>query len=174
MSAAFNASVRLPAGAFVLVLAALSSAADADEPSYRTELAVTKAAFYIVDESGRSRRETAPTVAVIGDPDSLAFDSPYRVRARTQPAPRSDRGRTDKIAAAGHERVDDPFEEHRCERLGFYYTKDGRCVAPAWGNLRRRDDVPPRQAKRYRFDVPGDTRKRPAAEATRRSVRNGR
>ncbi len=72
MSVAFNASVRLPAGAFVLVLAALSSAADADEPSYRTELAVTKAAFYSVDESGRSRRETAPTVAVIGDPDSLS------------------------------------------------------------------------------------------------------
>lgn len=171
MSIARHTSIRLPAGAFALALVASPAAADADEPSYRTELTVTRAAFYTIDDSGRSTRETAPTVAVIGDPDSLAFDSPYRVRARAKPAPRRARSRAYQVSPADDEHVYDPLEEFRCERFGFYYTKDNRCIAPAWGNLRRRDDVPPRHEKRYRFDVPGDTRKRPAAEATGRSVR---
>lgn len=140
-----TASLCLIVGVLVFGLNLTAASADTEQPFYRTELTVTKAAFYTIDENGRSTREPAPSVAVIGDPETLTAESTVRFIVRSKPSRRAAPRKSAEPATAAPVNAYDPFDEYRCERFGFYYTKDNRCILPAWGSLRHRHDSPPRK-----------------------------
>ena len=98
--------------------------ADDAENEHRTELRPRMAAFYTIDDQGRSVPEY-PTVAAISSPNAGATHPSVRhvVKARkTTPSSvtsiRIIRGRRDERKAA------------QCERHGLFFTRDGRCVRP--------------------------------------------
>ena len=86
------------------------------------------ARFYIVDDTGRSQ-PSDPSVETIGTPEP--GQSRVVVGARQPTAsPRRER----RIVVRRKPMSEpDAFEEFRCERVGLYYTSDGRCVVPAYG-----------------------------------------
>ena len=104
--------------------------ADPDDTEYRTVLTSTMAAFYTVDSEGRSKRESAPVVAVIASPKA---SNPRAARSQSSSKREVQRKQTkpstvssSDIKQANH----DAFDAFRCERHGFYYTQDGRCILP--------------------------------------------
>jgi hypothetical protein len=106
------------------------------------------AAFYVIDANGQSGRED-PLVSgfVLATASSFPLNaSVYRTRVLPDQQPRRRESTptaksTRRAAPASLTRIvirspsrqatDDRFAEYRCERHGFFYTNDGRCVAPA-------------------------------------------
>jgi hypothetical protein len=122
------------------------------ESGYKTVLTASMATFYVIDADGRSKREPAPAVDVYSYPNGYATKPVALIdeSARRQSGRREHRStnsyrqvdirRSDRIAAR--------IAAFRCERGGFYYTQDGRCVQPAWGwrinpGQKNRDAVEP-------------------------------
>jgi hypothetical protein len=110
--------------------------ADPDDAEYKTVLTLTMAAFYTVDSEGRSQRESAPVVAVIANPKASSSGPAERLRATSKQKVRQKNTKSSRVSAtkqANH----DPFDAYRCERHGFYYTQDGRCILPVLGRKER-------------------------------------
>jgi len=126
----------------ILVTSGTALRAMADEPP-----SASPAGFFLVDENGRSVPE---------DPVASGFaQAPDRPpAAKLRPAPPDSRDPqpiashrvTIKVRSEADRRETDPTAAWRCETAGFYYTQDGRCVAPAY----RREPAPTRRATRAR------------------------
>ena len=117
-------------GWMLLVLGPSYVFADPAADEYRTLLAPTLAVFYTVDSEGRSTRES-PVVAVITSPASDSPRNVARPRSGIQRNMRRDRKRAKTVPVRVRRSGYDRFEAYRCERHGFYYTRNGRCVRPA-------------------------------------------
>ena len=108
---------------------AVYSLADQTAADYKTEITPTMAAFYIIDVNGRSVRDN-PSVPAIGNRE-IRTSQPV---SRTQPKPKKIKTRKPgprKIVLFQLPRAPyDSREAFRCERHGFYYTNDGRCILP--------------------------------------------
>lgn len=101
----------------------------------RSQQAPTMARFYSLDASGESQRE-AVSAQVLGaanvtEPKPAAQRSAARVKSGKS------RNRKITILVGRSSPVRDTQAEWQCERAGFYYTRDGRCVAPAWKRVSR-------------------------------------
>ena len=103
----------------VLLTALIAAGAGAETP-------VSASRFYIVGADGRSAPD--PTVR---------YQRPERKVVVGTAAPSRQ-----KATAKPPQRQPDPFEDFRCEQAGFYYTSDGRCVAPAMSARRLRPSRP--------------------------------
>ena len=138
----------------ILLLCLYLPYAHADDAGngHRTELRPQMAAFYTIDDQGRSVPEY-PAVAAISSPNAGATRPSVRhvVKAReTTPSSvisiRIVRGQHDERKAA------------QCERHGLFFTRDGRCVRP----LRVEVQTP----------LPGESIRAPAFAGESRSTRS--
>jgi len=111
-------------------------------------------AFYFIDAEGRSAREDplasgfALAASASSAVDTGTSESPKPVRrTRKYAVPAARRGSAAPsssvrivIRSQARNTTDDRFAEYRCERHGFFYTRDGRCVVPAFTRTRNRLD----------------------------------
>ena len=109
-------------------------------PVERGLQAPTMARFYSLDASGESRREELRAPVLAAESKSGVHRP---VRSRPDSVTKARRGtRRIKVIVGGPEQAGTPAPDTlaawRCERAVFYYTRDGRCVAPAWGRVSRR------------------------------------
>lgn len=118
------------------------ASADAGKSEYRVWQSPTMAAFYSVEDDGRSVRE-AVDVAVIADPDSSASRVLVTGRPKSKKKAAPKKVQSVKLKNSVKRPRRDSFAEFRCERYGFYYTRRGDCVVPV--NLHR---VSPRESGR--------------------------
>jgi hypothetical protein len=127
---------KLNSGTVLVLLAAVALApAHAGE----TSGSVTAPRFYVVQADGKSRAEDPVRSGFAVSPDQRLSGTGQAVRQESNPPPRQPPGSdqltppvTIRISGAKHTVPErDEFAAFRCERLGFYYTTDGRCVAPA-------------------------------------------
>lgn len=128
-------SARTNLGWFLLGLCSHNALADQTEIEYRKVLAPTMAVFYAIDSEGRSVRET-PSVLAISSPNanasrSVMTDRP-RLKQEAYQQTRSHRVISIRVPRTTY----DSSEAFRCERYGFYYTSDGRCVVPRFRRIR--------------------------------------
>lgn len=128
-------SARTNLGWFLLGLCSHHALADQTEFEYRKVLAPTMAVFYAIDSEGRSVRET-PSVLAISGPNanasrSVITDRP-RLKQKAYQQTRSHRVISIRVPRTTY----DSSEAFRCERHGFYYTSDGRCVVPRFKRIR--------------------------------------
>lgn len=119
-------------GFFLLALCSPYALADQAEHEYRTVLTPTMAAFYVIDSEGRSVLDT-PVVAVISSPNA----SPSRTVVTGRPSLKRKTWRKRGLSSVKSLRLKkkkhSAHRANRCERHGFYYTNNGRCIQP---NLR--------------------------------------
>jgi hypothetical protein len=115
-----------------LLLPGLSAAA---EPQPTATAPAGK--FYVVQANGKSQPQDPVRAGFAVSPDKR-LSGPGGKSSATRPpvsAETSDRVSgpvTIRISGGGgSSEPRDEFAEFRCEQLGFYYTQDGRCVAPA-------------------------------------------
>jgi hypothetical protein len=136
----------------VLLVASLAGGlgmqvASPQPPDGGTEPAMVR--FYGVGPAGMSAPEN-PLATGFALDSSASFDPASRESgAAAQPEEAADTGRTLHKNPApqtihteytGQRRRDFfrwGFDELRCERHGFFYTADGRCVVPAWRHTTR-------------------------------------
>jgi len=111
--------------------------------------------FYGVGPAGTSAPEN-PLATGFALDSSASFDPASRDSgAAARPEEAADTGRTlhedpappgSHTEYTGQRRRDffrSEFDELRCERHGFFYTADGRCVVPAWRHpIRMSGDLP--------------------------------
>lgn len=122
-------------------------AASPQPPEGRTEPAMVR--FYGVGPSGRSAPED-PLATGFALDSSASFDPAARVSdAAAQPEEAADTRQTlhkhsppltNRLEYPSQRRRDSfsrEFDEYRCERHGFFYTADGRCVVPAGRHITR-------------------------------------
>jgi hypothetical protein len=95
--------------------------------------------FYVVQADGKSEPQDPVRSGFAVSPDKR-LSGPGEPRGKSSAPPRVSAeasGRvsgpvTIRISGAGESSEPrDDLAEFRCEQLGFYYTQDGRCVAPA-------------------------------------------
>jgi glucan-binding YG repeat protein len=118
--------------AFVAItFSGVLSAADKLPKSERKQSAPTMAKFYKLDGRGRSTSDSV-TVPTLSNPKT---EKPAPVK---QPASESkqkakpkDSSKKVNITINRDKNKYNRQDEWQCERSGFYYTKDGRCVVPA-------------------------------------------
>jgi hypothetical protein len=95
------------------------------------------ARFYEVDDSGRSS-DTSMSVEVIGRKGGKEQAQIRPRKGRPKPAKKNKGGRTYTITVTRERPTEkDTQKEWQCERNGFYYTNDGRCVVPVSANANR-------------------------------------
>ena len=133
--------------------------ADAANSEYTVRRSPTMAAFYSVEEDGRSVREVIDT-AVIVDPDAKPSRTVVtgRPKAKQQVEP-GKRPRATLAISLKPKRYDS-FAEFRCERYGFYYTSRGDCIVPAASYIYvvqggKRGPAPYKGLKTLQFYEPG-------------------
>lgn len=127
---------QLLVGVLVCAYAGLVMA-DKLPPTERKNTSPTMAKFYKVDGSGESKADKV-TVPTLSKPEPVVSDEPPVKQVRPERSARekrsgkkpSDSGKVDIVIRKKQPRYD-AQEAWRCERVGLYYTKDGRCVAPA-------------------------------------------
>jgi hypothetical protein len=125
-----------PRGIACLILSLFSAYVFADtlESTYKTQRSPTMAAFYSVADTGRSVREAVDT-AIIADPNAR----PFRVRVTGRPRQKDQveikEAQVDVVAGSVKSNRRDSFAAFRCERHGFYYTRNGDCVQPSWSQF---------------------------------------
>lgn len=122
---------------FLLVLAfALPGwADDVERDQHVAWSSPTLAAFYTVDEQGRSQREY-PAVQTLAQPQPRKSGTAGTGKSRDKQEVEARGAPPTKIVIRVRNKPVDTFAAHRCERFGFYYTSDGRCVLPAGGSKR--------------------------------------
>jgi hypothetical protein len=123
------------------LLLALSGLADAAEPGVAASTPPA-GKFYVVQADGESRPQDPVREGVAVSADQRLSGSGQADRQKSAPAgPQARKGTGGRLSGAGTLRITgtsappkparDEFAAFRCEQFGFYYTKDGRCVAPA-------------------------------------------
>lgn len=115
-----------------LTLSPLPVAAGSLSAEHVTLIGPTLAAFYTIDEAGRSVRDT-PVVEAIATPEATSTVVIVGLSSESaSPPARSVVLRSTRAAKGRPNR----FARYRCERSGFYFTQSGRCVLPANSKLR--------------------------------------
>lgn len=123
------------------LLLGLSGLSGAAEPKM-TASTPPAGKFYVVQPDGKSRPQDPVREGVAISPDKRLSGSGQADRQTTGTAgPRARIGTGGRVSGAGTIRITgtsappkparDEFAAFRCEQFGFYYTKGGRCVAPA-------------------------------------------
>ena len=105
--------------------------ADAVENEYRTRRSPTMAVFYSVADDGRSTREPVD-VATISDPGARPSRAIVTGRPKSKRKVRPKAEPLQTISVSDRHVHRDSFAEFRCEQYGFYYTRNGKCLMPAW------------------------------------------
>lgn len=124
-------------GMLLLLSCSLCAVADSQEDPAVTSMSPSLAGFYLVDSTGESVPDE-PTVEIIGN---ARADSSVTIVGASSGSPGDPEDRQKpvvRIITEIRRPAAEPFAEWRCERFGFYYTKDGRCVAPGLQQGRRR------------------------------------
>jgi hypothetical protein len=119
-------------GAYICVATFLSgplSAADKIPKSERKNSSPTMAKFYKVDGAGRSMPDKV-TVPTLSNPEAEKPTVGKQAKQKPKPA-KKPKSKSVKITVNRKQKQRDTQAEWQCERAGFYYTNDGRCVAPA-------------------------------------------
>lgn len=122
-------SAKKNLGWFLLGLCSPHVLADQTEIQYRSVLVPTMAAFYAIDSEGRSVPE-APSVPSISSPNANDSQSVVKDRPRLKRGAHHKRSSRRVVSIRVRRTIYDAREAFRCERHGFYYTTDGRCVLP--------------------------------------------
>ena len=110
------------------LLLGLSGPSGAAEPG-RTASTPPAGKFYVVQPDGKSRPQDPVREGVAVSADTRLSGSGQHDRQTTATATAGPKARNGTSALPKPAR--DEFAAFRCEQFGFYYTKDGRCVAPA-------------------------------------------
>ena len=123
------------------LLLGLSGPSGAAEPKM-TASTQPAGKFYVVQPDGKSRPQDPVREGVAVSPDKRLSGSGQADRQTSATAsPKARNGTGGQVSDASTIRIAgtsappkparDEFAAFRCEQFGFYYTKDGRCVAPA-------------------------------------------
>lgn len=98
----------------------------------------TASNFYVVQPNGTSRQQDPVREgAALGADKRLSGKSQKDQKSTGQPAAKRPperppaRKSTIKVKSSQDRPPRDESAAFRCEQLGFYYTKDGRCIQPA-------------------------------------------
>ncbi len=127
-------SARKNLGWFLLGLCSPHVLADQTEIEHRTVLAPTMAVFYAIDNEGRSVLE-APSVPAISIPNANVSRSVMRDRPRLERKTHHKRKSRTVVSIRVPRTIYDAREAFRCEKHGFYYTTNGRCVLPKFQKI---------------------------------------
>lgn len=118
-----------PVACLMIGLCSPCALADAISDDEAKAVAPSLAAFYTVDEKGRSIREAA-IVDAIGSPNATRSARSVGLRPRSEGQALRPESPARQVAIRIRRASKDPFKAYRCERFGFYYTQDGRCIVP--------------------------------------------
>lgn len=124
----------------LIAVAALATALPcaAQAPPPQPAEATTAGRFYVVQANGALRAEdpVRSGFAIGADPRlSGERDPTQKVRVSGKPPAAPPRSAVAVRRQPPPER--DASEAFRCERIGLYYTQDGRCVMPATADFQR-------------------------------------
>jgi hypothetical protein len=145
----------LPALLVISLAGGIEMRAAAPQPPERGAAAPAMVRFYGVDRSGMSTPEN-PLATGFALDSSASFDPASRSSGTAgqpeaagqtlheNPAPRSIRMEYTSQRPLDSFRRE--LDEFQCQRLGFFYSANGRCVIPAWRRITRipRDHPDPR------------------------------
>ncbi len=118
-------------GCLLLGLCSPCVLGDGPENEHTIVLTPAMAAFYNIDNKGRSVLE-APVVAVISPSNARPRATVMGSRPSSQRRTRQRRGPS-RAVSIRVTRTNNAREAHRCEQHGLYYTTDGRCILPFLG-----------------------------------------
>ncbi len=106
----------------------------------------SSAGFYAVDDSGRSAPDDPVASGFARAPDRSPGRGPpvQAAPGAAEPRPVAPRRVVIEVRGPADRAVSDAAAAWRCESAGFFYTSQGRCVAPAY----RRPALPPPRAPR--------------------------